>query len=518
MGTNFFEIESNQPFSKSKIWQLNRDFYQFRGISAFSEDIVPHHLTSNSLVGKTYAELIFGFLRDLAFKGKTDETVYILELGAGHGRLAFHILTHLQKLIQATNLTTPRFCYVLSDIVEENLSFFHKHPQFQGFYQKGILDLSYFDAADSQQLSLRHAKKSIHLQDLGQPIVAIANYFFDSIPNELFLVKDKNISSCSISIRSNENPEKLNPEELIKNLELTYQESLSEVPFYENPIVNEILEEYKHLIADTYLFFPERAMHCIDNLRRLSTQGLLLLSMDKGFHEIHDLDHQKEPDIVTHGSFSIWVNYHALGAFCKKLGGKALFPSFSTFHLELGALMFLKEGASYYQTIGAYQKFVNDFGPDDFNSLKQFYYANISRLNIKEMLALFRLSSYDSTFFIKMLPRLKQVAKSITFNERKRISETMHNVWQRYFSIGEAFDLAYEIGGIFYDLGFYDEALQYFQFSVNLHGSKPDIYYNIALSYYQLRQDKLFFETIRKAKEEFPEYELFKNLENLDMR
>lgn len=242
-----------------------------------------------------------------------------------------------------------------------------------------------------------------------------------------------------------------------------------------------------------------------------------MLSMDKGFHEVHDMDNKKEPDVVTHGSFSIWVNYHALGVFCEKQGGKVLFPTYSTFHLELGAFLLLKNADSYAHTIDAYQKSVDDFGPDDFNSLKHLSYFNVSRLKVKELIALFRLSAYDSTYFIKLLPRLKQVAKAISFNERKRIGETLHKVWESYFSIGEDYDLAYEIGGVFYDLGFYAEALLYFKHSEKLHGQKPDTFYNLALSYYQLRQDKLFFQTINQAKAAFPAFEQWAALDKLDV-
>lgn len=512
-----FEIESEQLFSKSRIWQLNRDFYQSRGVSAFSEGIVPHHLTSNALVGKTYAELIFGFLKDLAFKEKTKEIVYILELGAGHGRLAFHILTHLEKLIQGSDLTLPPFCYVLSDIVEKNLSFFRAHPQFQEFFQKGILDLCYFDALKSQDLDLQYAQKSIHPKDLKQPIVAIANYFFDSIPQELFHIKDGSIARCSVALGSSCNPDGLKTEELIKNLRLTYSQSPLEIPRYENAVINEIFEDYKKLVTETYVFFPENGMQCMENLKSLSSEGLLLLSLDKGFHELRDLENRKQPSFVTHGSFSFWVNYHALGAFCEKQGGKALFPSLSTFHLELGALVFLKDPESYKHSAEAYQKFVDDFGPDDFNSFKHLSYSIIDKLGVKELIALFRLSGYDSTYFIRLFPRLKQLLKSITHEERIRISETMHQVWSRYFSIGEEYDLAYEIGGVFYDMGFYKEALGYFQSSDNLHGHKADTYYNIALTHYQLRQDKLFFETIAIGKKAFPDFALLKELEGLDV-
>lgn len=68
MEDNSYELESFKPFSESLIWQLNRDFYQNTGIDAWSKGMLPHQLTSNSMVGKTYAELILGCLKDLAAK------------------------------------------------------------------------------------------------------------------------------------------------------------------------------------------------------------------------------------------------------------------------------------------------------------------------------------------------------------------------------------------------------------------------------------------------------------------
>ena len=135
-----------------------------------------------------------------------------------------------------------------------------------------------------------------------------------------------------------------------------------------------------------------------------------------------------------------------------------------------------------------------------------------------ELIALYRLSTYDSTFFINLLPRLKQVTQAITFNERRRVEQTLHNVWEMYFSINESYDLAYELAGLFYDLGFYNEALDYFQFSWDSFGPKTDIYYNRILCYYQLRQDHLFAKTLKEAKLTYPNEAIFDSLENLDMR
>jgi len=515
MSDKLFEIESEKPFSESMIWQLNRDFYNREGINAWSSGGVPHHLTSNSMVGKTYAELIFGFLKDLALKGQIKERVYILELGAGHGRLAFHILKHLERLEENANLKLPPFCYILSDIVEKNLTFFEEHTQFQPYFEKGNLEVAYFDAVESEELVLRKANKTIQPKDLNQPLLAVANYFFDSIPTDVFHFQNTNASSCSVSIQSKVDPALQKP--ILNDLELTMHRTLLVNPHYENSDLNEILESYRQSVFNTFLFFPKTGLNCIENLRNLSNKGLLLLSMDKGFHEIHDLENVKEPDMVSHGSFSFWVNFHALGAYCEQKGGTALFPTYSNYHLELACLMFLPDAESYNETRSAYQRFVDDFGPDDFTGMKKFTYKHIANMELRELIGVLRMSAYDSAMFINVLPRLKQVYGRITFNDRTRLAQTMDQTWNMYFSLNESEDLAFEIGGMLYALGYYQKALGYFEHSVVNYGETKDEFYNRALCYYQLRKDSQFLATVKAAKLAFPGYEKFDHLDKLDL-
>ena len=517
MENDRFEVEAFTPFSESLIWQLNRDYYQQTGIDAWSSGVVPHNMTSNSMVGKTYAELLLGFLKDVAAKGQTKETVYILELGAGHGRFAFHVLKHLERLIALTDIKLPPYCYILSDIVEESLVFFKNHPQLQPYLQQGILDIAYFDAIEGKEIHLQHANKTIQAKDLNQPLVAIANYFFDSLPNDLIHIQKEGMDICSIALASTENPKEVDTTTLLKALQVTYQKTPLQKDHYPQALFNELVASYKDLVSDTHLFFPKKGLECLGKLLQFSDKGLMVLSMDKGFHELRDLDNRKEPEIIIHGSFSLWVNYHAYRAFCEKKGGTSLFPAFASFQLEIGCLLFVDDAAAFQHTNAAYERFVNDFGPDDYTSIKKTAYRNISKLTLVDLLTFIRLSVYDSTFFLKILPRLKQVAQSISHEQRGRLVETLHEVWQIYFNINEPHDLAYEIGGMLYDLGAYSEALTYFQYSTAQYGKKDDIYYNRILCYYQLRKDDLFKTTLKEAKLTFPKSTLFAHLDKLDL-
>ena len=88
-------IQQRFRFSEAPIWELQRTYYEELGMKAWNNDQVPQYITSNPMIA-AYAEIIFGFLRDRADQGDLTETVTILELGAGAGRLGYHVLCELR--------------------------------------------------------------------------------------------------------------------------------------------------------------------------------------------------------------------------------------------------------------------------------------------------------------------------------------------------------------------------------------------------------------------------------------
>ena len=95
----------------------------------------------------------------------------------------------------------------------------------------------------------------------------------------------------------------------------------------------------------------------------------MVISMDKGAHEIRSLQNKQEPDMETHGSMSFLVNYHAFGSYCNKQGGLVYFPTSSNNAIEVACLLFLEDSESYTQTTKAYQRYVNEYGPVSYTHL-----------------------------------------------------------------------------------------------------------------------------------------------------
>lgn len=516
MSDKVLQAGSYTSFSKSKLWDLNAAYYNEHGVEAWSKGAIPHQMSSNSMVGKTYAELILGYLKDLAFKEQVAETVYIIELGAGHGRLAYHILKHLDRLIDLVHMEVPKYCYVLTDIVEDDLDFFCNHPQFEDYFKNGYLDVSYFNAGDTVELVLRKCGKTIIKNSLNQSTVVIANYFFDSIPTDLFQIKGNEVLECQIGLQNlNGEVQEIGS---IENIKIEYKKTKASDNYYSNSIYNDIVQSYKPLFEDSHIYFPNVGFDCLNRINDFSSKGMMLLSIDKGIHDLIEMKKIEEPELVIHGSFSIWVNYHAFAQYCKRLGGLPFMPAFAANSLECVCLLFETEHDKFEEVNNAYERFVNDFGPDDFNTLKLLSYDKITNLSTQEVIAMLRLSNYDSTIFKNYLPKLKALSKDLSMRDRRRLGQTMHQVWRMYYSIGEPFDLPFEIGGFFYDLSFREEALFYFEQSIKLFGPKPDTYYNMVMCHYQLRQDAKLVSLIAEAKKAFPDYTRFNELDDLNLK
>jgi hypothetical protein len=189
-----YVIEKQQAFSKSLIWDLLQYYFAQRGVAAWRENEVPCYVTSNPTVANSYAEIVWAFFRDQHPPASgdiaSDEPLYICELGAGSGRFAFHFLKRLTRLCELSQLPLASFRYVLTDFTQSNLDFWLRHPRFQTFFESGVLDMALFDVNQSDRLALQLNGSTIAAGSLSRPAVVIANYVFDTIPQDLFYIND----------------------------------------------------------------------------------------------------------------------------------------------------------------------------------------------------------------------------------------------------------------------------------------------------------------------------------------
>ncbi len=476
-----FCLAKQQRFSQSLLWDLQRDYFNRRGIDAWRTGEVPHYITSNPTIANSYAEIVLACWQDQNHLVSSKQPLYICELGAGSGRFAFHFLTRLTHLCQQAHIPLSNFRYILTDFAPSNLQQWSQHPSFQTWFKQGVLDIALFDINHSDQLTLQYSGDILSAQTLQRPLVAIANYFFDSIPQDLYYINSNKIQECLVSLNCDVDPQSLNPSELLQHLHLHYDYQTT-APSELVPQYRPLFTHYQNTLTNTHLIFPSAGLMCLQRLENLSQEGLLLLSADKGCADLANLQGNAPPKLIQHhGCFSLSVNYPILQDFCEQNGGIALMPAVKHNSICVVCLIMCDGASRYLETQGAYNRHVQTFGPDDFFTITKHARETIDRMNLEAILAYLRLSYYDSHQFARYIPRLMELAPSFTAQEKVAIAEAIEQVWHLYFPLGEDRDLANLIAKLCYEMKKYAQALTYFQYSTDMYGEDSETMNYIAL-------------------------------------
>lgn len=480
-------LETNERLSRSLLWRLQRNYFKRHGIEAWRSGAVPHHITSSPFIADAYARVVMGFLRDWNSLFDHSQPVHIVELGSGSGRFAYSFLKKFLNLYRNSVLKEIPVKYVMTDFAENNLEYWRTHPALQPLIQEGSLDLARFDLENDVQIELLHSGETLSSATLRNPLIVISNYVFDSTPQDAFLAGDENLFEILVSLTTPQNELDIDDPDILSRVEISAHENPVNGNYYDDPKCNRILLDYKQRLSGTAFLFPTAALHCVRNLHHLSGGRMLLLSGDRGYSHDEALRLGSGiPTFALHGCFSLVVDYQIIGEYCRQLGARVLHPTGPSDHLNISAFMCGDLPGDFIETRHAYAEAIEKFGPDDFFTLKEGFAQILDALTLDEILSFLRLSCWDYKRFCECLPEVKKQLPDMTNCQKQRLHEAILKVWDTYLPIGEDSDLAFELGTLLLEMGFYAEALEFLQRSVDLYGVAPGNTYNIAACYYSL--------------------------------
>ncbi|KRF13427.1 SAM-dependent methyltransferase [Paenibacillus sp. Soil787] len=494
-------------FSKAPIWELQRRYYEEQGIRAWQSEEVPQYITSNPSIAVAYAEIIFGFLQDRAKLGYTLEPVTILELGAGSGRLAYHIVKELCELRDYASITLPPFRYVMSDLAFKTITFWQQHRSLLPFVEQGVLDFAQFDADLGTELHLTHSGDRIRTGDLQQPLLVIANYFFDSIPQELIYVDENKIYECMISLHFPEGDTERSAADMLKSVIPEYHYRRADEYEQESYPYREVVGLYSQKLEDSHILFPAVGLQCLERLGQLSQEGFLLLTADKGDHRIENWEYNEPPKLIHHGSFSLTANYHAIRYVFEQKGAMSLFTSHPYNHLNIGCMLMLPNPHGYGHTRLAYRRFVERFGPDDFFSIKEWFDSHLDLMEINQLLAFWRLGGYDAQLFLQSAKRLSNLIPDCDEEELSDIRQGILLMWEGYYPMELNRDLALDCAMLLYQMDMFQDALLFFERTNNEYRNDASVLYEMAICYYEVGENASAREFARNTLELAPEHE-----------
>ncbi len=436
-------LESDVPLSSSVIWRLQREYYQQRGLKAWSDDSVPQYITNNPFIAEIYARIIFSFLCDCIQLARTgaqplsgENPLRILELGAGSGKFSYLFLRKLADLMRAENIAVNTVRYCMTDCSENLLQSWRANA-----------------------------------------------YVFDSLPQDAFVIESGQILEAVVTTAQKPGDNQKS-EVALKDLHLSYKNVSVAPNRYPEQSWNRILEQYRSGMPSSTVLFPSAALKTLQKLGQCTDGRMLVLAADKAIAHEEDLQlYPGPPTIEFHGAncFSQMVNFDAIGKYFVDLGGKALKPDKHSAGLSICAFLQLRPGDRFSGAVAAYRDALAAFGPDDLFALLAWLHPHMEEMSVSQILSLLRLTRWDTTALLRLFPVIARQLRAVS-GERYDLRQAVLNTWANHYPVSPAENvLAFNCGVILLELRFFAEALPLFQASEQVLGRSAATSYNLGL-------------------------------------
>ena len=483
-------LERDTPLSQSVIWRLQREFYVQRGLKAWTEDLVPNFITNNPFIAEIYARIAADFLGDCIAIGQkhakpmsAEAPLRILELGAGTGKFSFLFLRQLIALLRARSIGLETIRYCMTDCSESLLQSWRGNSYLSEFVQSGILEFELLQAGGEIN------PRFLNREDAGTssakgPLVVIANYVFDSLPQDAFVINNGKISEALVTTtRKSEGGEAV-AQEVLSNLQLSYRNVDLAPDRYPEHSWNRILELYRTRLQAATVLFPGEALKALRQLGSLSGGTMLILAADKGYAHEEDLSlSQGLPTLEFHAAscFSQMVNFDAIGKYFEADGGEALTPDKHFTSLNICAFLQGGRGDQFSATRKAYYEVQAAIGPDDVFTLLAWLNAHMEEMSVPQILSTLRLTRWDPIALMRMFPILARQLRNVVA-ERNDLHDTVLRVWANHYPVSPGENvIAFNCGVILLELRFYEEAMSMFKASQQILAASAATSYNLGL-------------------------------------
>lgn len=516
--------------SRSKIWDILTDFYSTKGIEAWQGN-VPFLITNSTVIAESYAEMVISFLLDALPDLNLDEPIYLLEMATGTGRFSFYLLKELMnKLHYFEELRAVKLRYVMTDFTEANIQFWEQHEKFKPFIEAGILDFAVYVPERFDTLKLRLANTMLTRQAVKNPIIAVANYFFDSIRQDIFRVKDGRLEEGRISLYREKENAHLKPHMEQIRYHYTYHPAQA-ANYYPDAEMNRILEAYVEMFRTETgnIIFPIGALNCLKNLQTLSNNKLMLISSDKGFTDSCYMQQVEQHGYALHGgAFSYMVNYDAVQRFFGMQGGQVFGTSEKSLSLETVCCVSGATTARPMQRLGYLFKNrlsrVNtvNFVLELHGLLRNIYSFDLKNQKLEALISYIRMSLCDPMIFFYCAPMLMDCLDVMNYKEdfinsyKSELLEIFDTVWENYYYFSGEVNIPFWLGQFYYMVQEYNTSLAFFETALVQFGPHEALYFLMAEDYERLNDPEAAMAHYEKALDMKPDFaEAQANLDKL---
>lgn len=532
------------PLGKSAIWELQQKWYDEHGMQAWLSAKLPYFVSSNAYTANQYAKLIIahawewhrdgaGQERDAAGPAGSDAKFYIIEVGAGHGRLAFMVMAQLQRLQEHW----PRpdcFCYVLTDSSRSYLEYWNSHKMFAPHFMSGFCDLAVFDAERDDEILLQRSGVRLAANTSHLPMFFLCNYVFSALRQEHFVfggdqqgedlprLKRVHIEASipTASASETKSDGAVEPDsQSTGTVESVTSFTGLECKWHTSPCdVEEIVREYPEAegvirecltnAANTTMGagVPIGGIRCIDNLRRLCQGRMTCVVSDKAFSHPVEFERFIEPHVAVDQCFSLMVNLHALASNVVQKGGLSLQTQTVAMGFKSAAFIFGRSADQFSDFCLEWETGLRSVDIDSLITYERCAFQEMPQMTLRGALSLLRISCWDADIFyrlrrviLKHLGDSRGPQQTVSEKQQIDIRTDALNVWESYYHMRDAKDVPFELGRVMMGIREYAQAILFFQRSIDLCGPHHVTSYNIGIcKYYQnkLSEAMHLFDTV----------------------
>lgn len=478
-------LEKRVRFSKSILWELQRDYFSSQGVNAWVNQ-VPYYVTSNCFIANVYANIAIRLVQDCVKQNPNaaQQPFYVLEMGTGPGKFSYYVMRRMFELQKSLGLEEVPIVYIMTDFTDSNVQYWETHPSLEPYLQQGKLDFAIFNLENTRELHLINANKTLSKGSCSNPIIAFANYIFDTVSDDAFHVEKGKIQEAVV--RTACDPQNMRGKKPI-NLEMLDvgfdYHNLGDGPYYTDPHLNTVLMNYASLLTNTSFLIPIGGIVGVKALMEIANNQLLLISTDKGYTELFELDNLSDPRVVFHGSFSMMVNFHAIGEYFKQCGGDVMHQT-PRRGIKTSVFIAGRKFEDLPETWQAINHFVEDFGPADFFNFHEYIKANIETVDLKTLASHMNLNRWDPHIFRLAAKRINEDILNQEPAVLQAFIQGMPKIADNFYYMPNNVDTFFEIAVFFHTIHMYHEALPYYHKSIHYFGVQYSTHYNIALCHY----------------------------------
>ncbi len=524
------KLDLPRRLSESVLWRMEESYYERSGVDAWSSGDVPFAMTNSPALARTYVQLISGLVED-CLAGRMgafdpDEPIYVLDLGAGAGRLGYYCL----EALRGAALDPVKVVYVLTDRVDRNLTFWASHPKLRPFFESGHADAARYDVAEGGALHLVHSGADLVPGQVANPVVAIANYLFDVIPQDLFCSTPHGLEEELVEIFSDE-------EELEDSADL-YEHlyfAAHHVPVPDDRYGERATAVLRAVVAERpklneRFLFPIASIGVFDQLLDLSTNRLVFLVAERDDAPLlpgsvtppaaaaagdvpatradtpvrgatapgapaappGEASHAYHPTVFfrlgSHGaSFSLPVDLGIMTLAARQSGGDVLRGHDTAHRLAVSAIVVGDAGAAS-SIRSRYENSVLELAPDDLCTTAMAAIAAVAlskehdESTLEILLAALRLAGYDAIPFAK---GFKAIAACLPPPPglRPEVLRVLEQISALNFWIHPEGDTAYAVATLVGRCGEFERALELLEEARVTFGARPLGHFNAAMCY-----------------------------------